>query len=84
MVQNVTNERKRTIGFKVSDHEHNIYNSTQIFLVSKILRVLIQNKDVTCYQRMRLLGGFIITKAKIYMTMKLLHQTENVISDKIW
>jgi hypothetical protein len=51
MSKNVTNERKPTVGFKVSDHEHN---------------------------------GFIITKAKIYMTMKLLHQTENVLSDKIW
>jgi hypothetical protein len=49
MSKNVTDERKRTLGFKVTDHEHNILQKYADIFVQQDIEDPTQNKGVNCY-----------------------------------
>jgi hypothetical protein len=60
MSKNVTNERKRKVGFKVSDHEHNILQQyANIFDQQDI-------EDSNTKQRRKLLPSCVKVKCSIY------------------
>jgi hypothetical protein len=60
MSKNVTDERKRTVGFKVTDHEHNILQKyADIFVQQDI-------EDPNTKQRRKLLPSCVKVKCSIY------------------
>ena len=60
MSKNVTDARKRTVGFKVSDHEHNILQQyANIFAQQDI-------EDPNTKQRRKLLPSCVKVKCSIY------------------